>query len=72
MLWKRYSLTIGDHALVIGKVVACSANERVFEKDFTVNFEGKNWFVCVGDDLVGIVTETKPVNIPFFKETTKR
>jgi len=57
---------IGDHALVIGKVVACSANDGVFEDDLTVNFEGKNWFVCVGDDLVGIITETKQVKIPFF------
>ena len=58
---------IGDHALVIGKVVACSASEGVFEDDSTVNFEGKNWFVCVGDDLVGIITQTKRVKIPFFK-----
>ncbi len=58
---------IGDHALVIGKIIACSAREGIFEDDSTIDFEGKNWFVCVGDDLVGIITQTKRVKIPFFK-----
>jgi len=60
---------IGDHALVIGRVIACSANEGVFEDDFKVDFEGKNWFVCVGDDLVGIITQTKRVKTPFFERS---
>lgn len=64
---ERIFTDIGDHALVVGKVVACSANEGVFEEDFTVDFEGKNWFVCVGDDIIGIITQTKRVEIPFFK-----